>query len=126
LVGQDVTYVHAGARHGGYVPAMEFNTAVIFPCDSMRPALGLIPGTEYTETSQSLKTGDEIILYTDGVIEAAMAEEEYSEARLIDFLAQHRCEDLNDMLDALIESVQVFTQSTELDDDVCLIGMRIG
>lgn len=92
----------------------------------MRPALGLIPGVEYTETSQSINTADEIILYSDGVIEAAMGEEEFSEARLIDFLAKHQRVDLNEMLDSLIESVQSFTQSTDLDDDVCLIGMRIG
>lgn len=126
LEDKELTYVQAGARHGVYVPSNKSKSAAIFQSDSMRPALGLIPGTEYTESSQSLKTGDEIILYTDGVIEAAMGEEEYSEARLIEFLAQHRRKHLEDMLDALIESVQDFTHSTELDDDVCLIGMRIG
>lgn len=120
-----LTYVQAGARHGVYVPAGNVDAA-IFPCNNMRPALGLIPGAEYTETSQSISAADEIILYTDGVIEAAMGEEEFSEARLIAFLAKHQRVDLNEMLDSLIESVQSFTQSTDLDDDVCLIGMRIG
>lgn len=123
---KELTYVQAGARHGVYVPANNSENAAIFSDASMRPALGLIPATEYTETSQSLKSGDELILYTDGVIEAAMGEEEYSEARLIDFLAEHRRKDLHEMLDTLIESVHTFTHSPDLDDDVCLIGMRIG
>lgn len=126
LEDKKLTYVQAGARHGVYVPANDSQGAAIFPCKSMRPALGLIPGTEYVETFQNLKPNDEIILYTDGVIEAAMGEEEYSEARLINFLAEHRRKHLADMLDSLIESVQTFTNSTDLGDDVCLIGMRIG
>lgn len=122
---KELSYVQAGARHGVYVPTDKSESAAIFPNESMRPALGLIPSTEYSVTSQSLKAGDEIILYTDGVIEAALGEEEYSEDRLIAFLAEHRRDNLHDMLDSLIESVQTFTNRTDLDDDVCLIGMRI-
>lgn len=123
---KQLTYAQAGARHGVYVPASDSERAVIFPIAGISPALGLIPGTEYTETTQSLHTDDEIILYTDGIIEAAMDEEEYSEARLVQFLVEHRRDDLQEMLDTLLQSVQDFTHSTELDDDACLIGMRIG
>ena len=38
---------------------------------------------------------------------------------------QHRNEDLPKMMNALLESVQEFTQTKELDDDVCLIALRI-
>jgi sigma-B regulation protein RsbU (phosphoserine phosphatase) len=32
---------------------------------------------------------------------------------------------LNDMIDALLQLVKEFTQTTKLDDDVCLIALRI-
>jgi sigma-B regulation protein RsbU (phosphoserine phosphatase) len=108
------------------VPASDFSRAAFFPSTHISPALGLIPDTKYTETSVKLYSGDEIVLYTDGVIEAAIGNEEFSEKRLVDFLVEHRNEDLNRMLDSLIQSVQAFTQRTELDDDACLIGLRIG
>jgi sigma-B regulation protein RsbU (phosphoserine phosphatase) len=123
---KQLTYVQAGARHGVYVPASDFSRAAFFPSTHISPALGLIPDTKYTETSVKLYSGDEIVLYTDGVIEAAIGNEEFSEKRLVDFLVEHRNEDLNRMLDSLIQSVQAFTQRTELDDDACLIGLRIG
>ncbi|MFT4902163.1 MAG: sigma-B regulation protein RsbU (phosphoserine phosphatase) [Lentimonas sp.] len=118
-------YVQAGARHGAYVPADSSKATTLFDRNCISPALGLLPDVIYTESTIQMESGDEILLYTDGIIEAAMGEEEFSEHRLIEFLAQHRRDKLSDMMDALLTSVQDFTQSKDLDDDVCLIGLRL-
>ncbi|CAA6694448.1 MULTISPECIES: SpoIIE family protein phosphatase [unclassified Lentimonas] len=126
LENKRLTYVQAGARHGIHVPAEHLQTAAKFSGAPIGSALGLLPQTKYAEASIPLKSKDEIILYTDGIVEAAAGdEEEYSESRLVDFLTQHRNEDLPTMMDALLLSVQEFTQTKELDDDVCLIALRI-
>jgi sigma-B regulation protein RsbU (phosphoserine phosphatase) len=125
LESKQLTYVQAGARHGIHVPAEQTQDAAIFNSAPISPALGLLPETRYTEAATLLKPGDEIVLYTDGIVEAAIGDEEYSEARLIDFLMEHRRETLPAMVDELLKSVQTFTHSKELDDDVCLIALRI-
>lgn len=120
-----LNYVQAGARHGIYIPADDSSVATGFRKDTICPALGLLPDTHYLETSEPLSPGDEIMLYTDGIEEAAQGEDEYGEQRMIDFLAAHRSDQLPDMLNSLLATVQEFTHSPELEDDVCLIALRI-
>ena len=125
LEAKRLTYVQAGARHGIHVPAEPSELATIFDGAPIGPALGLLPETQYSEARILLKSDDEIILYTDGIVEATIGDEEYSEARLIEFLMQHRRNKLPEMMDDLLESVQAFTHTQQLDDDVCLIALRI-
>jgi sigma-B regulation protein RsbU (phosphoserine phosphatase) len=125
LEAKQLTYVQAGARHGIHVPANNSKSASIFNSISISPALGLLPGTHYMEASTQLEPRDEIRLYTDGIVEAATGDGEYSETRLVDFRINHRRDKLSDMIDALLQLVKEFTQTTKLDDDVCLIALRI-
>ena len=125
LDAKEITYVQAGARHGIHVPSDSSRRAETFSDAPIGPALGLLPNTQYAEATIELESEDEIILYTDGIVEAAIGDEEYSEARLTEFLMQHRREELPEMMDALLQSVQAFTHTNELDDDVCLIALRI-
>ncbi len=125
LKNKKLTYVQAGARHGVYVPAGDSKSAHVFKEKSINPALGLIADVQFSNTDMILETGDEILLYTDGIIEAAMGEEEYSETRMVEFLMEHHRDALPDMLDSLLSSVREFTQSKDFEDDVCLIGLRV-
>lgn len=120
-----LTYVQAGAKHGILVPVDQHTMSRSFRKDTVGPALGLVKDVDYQENEIALEENDEILLYTDGIIEAAMGDEEFSERRLLDFLAEHRDEQLDDMMNALINSVQNFTDSKQLDDDVCLVSLRL-
>lgn len=120
-----LTYVQAGAKHGILVPVDEDKMSLSFKKDTVGPALGLVKDVDYQENEIDLQENDEILLYTDGIIEAAMGDEEFSERRLLDFLAEHRHANLDDMMNDLISSVQNFTDSQQLDDDVCLLSFRI-
>jgi sigma-B regulation protein RsbU (phosphoserine phosphatase) len=122
---KQLTYVQAGAKHGILVPVNERKMSSLFKKETVGPALGLVKDVEYQENEVQLEENDEILLYTDGIIEAALGEEEFSERRLLDFLAEHRHDNLNDMMNALIKSVQNFTDSQQLDDDVCLVSLRL-
>ncbi len=125
LDNKQLSYSQAGSRHGVHVPSGNSKQARIFDSSAISPALGLIPDAPFAETQMQLAPGDEVILYTDGIIEAAMGDEEYSEKRMVSFLVEHRREQLPDMLDQLLDSVKEFTQSKDLQDDVCLVGLRI-
>ena len=59
-----------------------------FRKDTVGPALGLVKDVDYLENEIALQENDEIFLYTDGIIEAAMGDEEFSERRLLDFLGR--------------------------------------
>lgn len=120
-----LTYVQAGAKHGILVPVDESKMSHSFKKDTVGPALGLVKDTEYLENKIELQENDEIFLYTDGIVEAAIGDEEFSERRLLDFLAEHRHDQLDDMMNALIDSVQNFTDSQQLEDDVCLVSLRL-
>ena len=120
-----LSYVQAGARHGIFIPSNDSEQAHGFEKDKISPALGLLPQTTYAESSKALSPGDEIMLYTDGIAEAALGDVEYSEQRMTDFLTGHRNEQLPAMLEGLLGAVQEFTQKQELEDDVCLIALRI-
>jgi phosphoserine phosphatase RsbU/P len=119
------TYVQAGARHGIYVPVDPCKASAAFDNNNVGPALGLLQDTKYCETTIQMEAADEIILYTDGIVEAALGEEEFSEKRLMNFLAKHRRGNLPEMLDTLLQSVQQFTGADELEDDVCLVALRL-
>ena len=103
-----LTYVQAGAKHGILVPVDQHPMSRSFRQDTLGPALGLVKDVDYQENEIVLEENDEILLYTDGIIEAAMGDEEFSERRLLDFL-EHRHDQLDDMMNALIDSVQNFT-----------------
>lgn len=122
---KQLTYAQAGARHGVYVPSTCQQRAGTFNNNSIHPALGLLPGTHYTDEVLNLNAGDTVVLYTDGIVEAARAEEEYTETRMVDFLMQQRESALSDILQSLLVSVGDFTQSKELEDDVCLVALRV-
>lgn len=122
---RQLTYTQAGARHGIYAPAGDAESALLFENRTMSPAIGLLPDSEYAESQIELNPNDEVLLYTDGIIEAAMDDEEYSEERLVQFLMAHRRDRLPDMMDGLLASVQEFTMSKDLEDDVCLVALRL-
>ncbi|TVP74819.1 MAG: serine/threonine-protein phosphatase [Puniceicoccaceae bacterium] len=122
---KQLIYAQAGARHGVYLPSACQRGASTFNDDSIHPALGLIPETRYTDEVLNLDKGDTVVLYTDGIVEAARDEEEYSEARMVQFLMQQRQSGLSDMLQRLLVSVGDFTQCKELEDDVCLVALRV-
>ena len=81
----------------------------------------------------SLKAGDTLILYTDGVVEAARTEESeseestykfYSEERLMSFLEKSRGKSPQGILEALEEDVESFYSGSAPNDDFTLLVIR--
>jgi sigma-B regulation protein RsbU (phosphoserine phosphatase) len=86
------------------------------------PALGLLADASFSNATTPLRNGDRLVLYTDGITEAANANgEEYGAERLCAAL-EHRAEwPCDRAFDDLLAEVRAFAAQEILADDVCLL-----
>jgi len=89
--------------------------------DSTCTVLGLFPEWNCGIDERRLAPGDVLLLYTDGITEAFSAEqEEFGEDRLIDVLRQNRHQSSQAIVNAILQSVRMFSPH-EQGDDLTLI-----
>ena len=90
------------------------------------PAIGIVPRTRYEEHSVQLQPGDRLLFFTDGLEEANNQQgEEFGVQRLLDSLARHRGETLNEMIGDLVNEVDHFSAGTPQHDDITIVGFHI-
>jgi sigma-B regulation protein RsbU (phosphoserine phosphatase) len=89
--------------------------------------LGIMESASYEEGEVELKPGDLLVLYTDGISEAANAEEElYGEERLSDTVhALPRELTARAMSERILASLREFLGETEPRDDMTLMVVRV-
>jgi sigma-B regulation protein RsbU (phosphoserine phosphatase) len=81
--------------------------------------VGLFADSEYEEGSLKLETGDLVIAFTDGLIEAAnRAGEEWGVQALLQAAAYQvkRSRNVNDLVNFIFHSVDAFSQGRQTDD----------
>ena len=82
-------------------------------------------GIPYKEESLTLKPGDKIFLYTDGVTEAENKNHElYGEDRLADCLKAHRQDAVGDIIEAVKEGLAAHVQGFEQFDDITMLCLE--
>ncbi len=90
-------------------------------------ALGVMPGLTYNQQTVTLKPGDTVILYTDGVTEAMNAEgEQYGLDDLRDMFSDAPPGSSEDANKAVFDAVHRFAQDTPQSDDITCLVMRRG
>jgi len=78
--------------------------------------LGVLSSAAYSSTQQTLRKGDRLLLYTDGVIEAANGgAEEFGQERLGRLLTASAGRSAEEMADLILSTVQDWA-STQTDD----------
>ena len=88
--------------------------------------MGLEPDVEYTSESIELRPGDLLVLYTDGVVEAACAHgEEYSRRRLVELVTCNRGSGAQELVERIYEDVVTFQGSKILRDDLTVIVLKV-
>ncbi len=89
-------------------------------------ALG-VDHLDHVQTSEvQLNSGDVLMLYSDGIIEAhSTAKELYGEARLLQFLESHACDDAQKIVNDLLTDVGRFTTGAAQFDDVTVLVVKI-
>ncbi len=86
------------------------------------PALGIIEDAAFSAERIRLERGDRLFLYTDGVTEAENARDEaYGEERLLAYLAAHRAEDGQALVEGVVQDVLAFCGTTRTRDDMTLM-----
>jgi sigma-B regulation protein RsbU (phosphoserine phosphatase) len=85
--------------------------------------LGLFDRWECSVAEAQLAPGDTLLLYTDGVTEAANAAgEEFGEARLIEMLRARRHLPVTRLLETIVAAVQEFSDRKQADDITLVIA----
>ncbi|MDD5474926.1 MAG: SpoIIE family protein phosphatase [Syntrophales bacterium] len=89
------------------------------------PALGIIPGSVYHNHSIRVEAGDLLVLYTDGITEAANRSDElYGEKRLLEYAARCFAAPVRDCIEGLKRSVEAFADGAEQSDDITSLIVR--
>jgi sigma-B regulation protein RsbU (phosphoserine phosphatase) len=87
--------------------------------------VGAFPFSRYEEQEIELKSGDMLVAYTDGVVEPENPYgEQFGEDRLKDLLVKHGGEASNEIIARVMESVEQWTTSSELQDDMTMLVVR--
>jgi phosphoserine phosphatase RsbU/P len=86
------------------------------------PVLGILPIAPYRQDRAHLDPGDLLVLYSDGVTEAANpAFEEFGEERLIEVLRQNRSAPAGVMVAAVTKALAEFAQGAPQADDITIL-----
>ena len=88
--------------------------------------IGAFDGVSYEEESIGLRSGDTIVLYSDGATDAENPDgEQFGDERLRSLLLEgDRREEPPDMLDRILRSIQTFAADRALADDVTVLIVR--
>jgi sigma-B regulation protein RsbU (phosphoserine phosphatase) len=88
---------------------------------------GMMPGVPYAEASIALQPGDRLVVYTDGVTEAAEAAGEmFGEERLYAMLdAMPRSHSARESVESVLAGVFEFLAGTEPGDDITVLALHV-
>ena len=86
------------------------------------PLLGVFPEWNYGQSDVELSSGDRLVLFTDGVTEAANSEdEEFGEERLIGLVVEHRRLGAKNLQSKILEVVAAFSDGPFRDDATLIV-----
>jgi len=121
------TMAYSCAGHPGpVVTGIDGSRQLCLDRSDKGPALGLMAGATYKESTLDLTNTKRLLLFTDGVVEAENKEgEQFMETRLLEIAGREAAAKIDDWLDNIIETVLDFSDGHHFDDDVCLLGVQI-
>jgi phosphoserine phosphatase RsbU/P len=87
--------------------------------------LGILPSATYKETLAQMESGDVLVLFSDGVTEAANpADEDFGEERLGSLVESLRNRPASEIVEAIEVAVNDFTQGAPAADDITVVVVR--
>jgi sigma-B regulation protein RsbU (phosphoserine phosphatase) len=116
-----ITYVNAGHNP----PMLVKSGGQVVPLSSENLPIGMFADAAYKESIMEIACGETIVMYTDGVTEAANNEDEmYGEERLAEFLVPANGQDLEQVRDRLLQAVKSFAGGEPQNDDITVVAAR--
>jgi serine phosphatase RsbU (regulator of sigma subunit) len=110
------------------------NFPIVFRRDGSRATLerggtvvGILEGAEFEEDAIALGPGDRVLLYTDGISEAARADGELFGEERLERLVQGLPHDLpaSLLVERVLDGVREFLDGVEPGDDMTLLALRV-
>jgi phosphoserine phosphatase RsbU/P len=84
--------------------------------------LGMFDAEPYSSREIAIESGDRLVLFTDGVVEALNSDgDEFGDDRLIEIGLQHRHGGVQPLVDAIVLGVTEFTAGATLADDATVV-----
>jgi serine phosphatase RsbU (regulator of sigma subunit) len=88
-------------------------------------ALGVLPDIDLRNHTIAIRSGDTLVLFTDGACDTLSPEgEDFGEPRLRDLMSGNCCNSAGELLERLDEALDEFRQDMPRVDDVTLIALR--
>jgi len=113
---------YASAGHPGLLVGSKGN---IITLGSTGPPLGAFADIEYGESSVLIDSGDTLVLFTDGIIEAANPDgEEFGTARLAEVVASNLDNELGALSRSIETALEEFVEGVPYKDDRTLVLLR--
>ena len=85
---------------------------------------GLFGEAEYEEESLRIEHGDTLVIFSDGLTDAASRGQQFGDARILEIVAQHRDGTASAILERLIAGVREFTGGGRQRDDMTALVVR--
>lgn len=96
------------------------------PVREMGPALGMFPDEKFRATKHKLDQMTELLFFTDGLIEQKQCDgQEWGVDNLVQTVERVKDEPLSAQLKLVTEALHTACESDHLDDDVCLVAIRV-
>lgn len=115
--------------NAGHNPAFVYRagTDEVQQIQSSGPPLGVFPRVRFETDQLQLRTGDVLLVYTDGVVEATRrgGEEMFGEQRLEALLRRHAADGAERLVAAVEAALQDFSGLDNQMDDVSLLVLRL-
>ncbi len=112
---------------GGHNPAIVYR-ADKQDCDYVTAdgvAVGIFKEAEYKRSSTTLRHGDILVLYTDGITEVINNDqEEFGEDRLEEIVVQNAHETADTLVHLIMKAINIFSEDQELFDDATLVIIK--
>jgi len=95
--------------------------------ENLGTALGFEPGLEFERTELTLREGDALIFYTDGVSEAFNPQDEcYGSDRLLADAGVFAGQSPAAITAGLLQKVRAFAGTAPQSDDIAILALRVG
>jgi sigma-B regulation protein RsbU (phosphoserine phosphatase) len=93
--------------------------------DSSGLVLGIIPDSHYDESSIAIQPGEFLLVYSDGIIDAAdPGEREFGLDRLTDLVRKHHGASAVDLVNHILQDVNGHAAGAPQTDDMTLVLIR--
>jgi len=117
----ELTYASAG-----HTPILHFSNDKANFLRGGGPPIGILSGEIYPVERISLKRGDRLFMYSDGITEARTAKGDlFGEKRLCAVLESAKKEPIDQALSKTFSAIQNDTPGHRLSDDVAMLGVEL-